>query len=62
MDRTHGVVGTVDVTASDDLYRLVDFLNRILKDRDLIVGLAKSQQDKDHMTITVYRTDVCEPS
>jgi hypothetical protein len=61
MDRMHEVAGSTDVAASDDLYRLVDFLNRILKDRDLIVGLAKSQQDKDHMTITVYRTDVCGP-
>lgn len=61
MDRSHGVIGATEITASDDLYRLVDFLNRILKDRELIVGLAKSQQKKDHMTITVYRTDVCEP-
>lgn len=42
---------------SEDLYRLIDFLNRNLKDKDVIFGMAKSEQNPDKVQITIYRTD-----
>lgn len=55
-ERAHRIIGAKDVTATDDLYVLVDFLNRTLKDRDVIFGLAKAQ-DEGKCTVTIYRTD-----
>ncbi|MCY0876613.1 MAG: YpmA family protein [Firmicutes bacterium] len=55
-DREHRVIGAKDVTATDDLYVLVDFLNRILKDKDVIFGLAKAREE-GKCTVTIYRTD-----
>ncbi|WP_243834918.1 YpmA family protein [Alicyclobacillus sacchari] len=43
---------------SEDLYLLIDFLNRNLKDKDVIFGLAKSEGSPDKMQITLYRTDL----
>lgn len=42
---------------SEDLYRIIDFLNRNLKDKDVIFGMAKSEQHPDKVQITIYRTD-----
>lgn len=39
--------------ANDDLVRVVDFLNRTLKDRKIIFGLSL-QKDKKEMTISIY--------
>ncbi|MBO8138040.1 MAG: YpmA family protein [Desulfotomaculum sp.] len=36
-----------------DMYKVVDFLNKTLKDKKLIFGLTK---DKDKMTINIYET------
>lgn len=36
-----------------DLYTVVDFLNRNLKDFDLVVGLSKSEEDR--LQITIYQ-------
>jgi Protein of unknown function (DUF4264) len=36
-----------------DLYMVVDFLNRNLKEFDLVVGLSKSDEDK--LQITIYQ-------
>jgi len=61
MDSAHCVIATKDVCHSEDLYVLVDFLNRTLKDRDIIFGLAKSTAHENMYTITIYRTDACAP-
>lgn len=49
------VIGTHICTATDDLYLLVDFLNRNLKDKEVIFGLAKSQDEHDKMVLTLYK-------
>ncbi|RIV25691.1 DUF4264 domain-containing protein [Alicyclobacillaceae bacterium I2511] len=50
------VLGTFTMGATDDLYRLVDFLNRNLKNQQVIFGLSKATE-KDKMIITLYRTE-----
>lgn len=39
--------------ANDDLVRVVDFLNRTLKDRKIIFGLSL-QKEKNEMTMSIY--------
>lgn len=39
--------------ANEDLVRVVDFLNRNLKDRKIIFGLSL-QKDKNEMTMSIY--------
>lgn len=55
-ERAHRVIGAKDVIASDDLYVLIDFLNRTLKEKDVIFGLAKAKEE-GKCTVTIYRTD-----
>jgi hypothetical protein len=38
----------------DDMYRIVDFLNKTLKDREIVFGLSKDEDGK--MVISIYRT------
>lgn len=38
----------------DDMYQIVDFLNKNLKDRNLIFGLQQDDTDKDKMNIRIY--------
>jgi hypothetical protein len=49
------IIGTHVCTATDDLYQLVDFLNRNLKDKDVIFGLSKHQEEEGKMVLTLYR-------
>ena len=56
MESKLDVMATYVCTATDDLYQLVDFLNRNLKDRDIIFGLSRMQDEADKMLITLYRT------
>lgn len=51
------VLATHTCQRADDLYLIVDFLNRNLKDKDVIFGLSKSDEP-DKMQITLYRTDI----
>ena len=37
----------------DEMYKVVDFLNKTLKDKKVIFGLTKDTQ-KDMMTISIY--------
>ena len=55
MDDKLTVLATHLCTATDDLYQLVDFLNRNLKDKDVIFGLSKSQDEEGKMVLTLYR-------
>lgn len=50
------VIASKDVAASQDLYMLVDFLNRNLKDKNVIFGLSKSSEAGKY-TVTIYRTE-----
>ncbi len=38
----------------EDMYKVVDFLNKTLKDRSLIFGLTKDRNGM--MTISIYKT------
>ncbi|WP_206830444.1 YpmA family protein [Alicyclobacillus fructus] len=57
MDSKWSVYATMVCSNSEDLYRLIDFLNRNLKDKDVIFGMAKSEQHPGKVQITIYRTD-----
>ena len=49
------VMASIDLQATEDLYLLVDFLNRNLKDKEIVFGLSKSHQE-GHYTVTLYKT------
>ncbi|WP_077616329.1 YpmA family protein [Caenibacillus caldisaponilyticus] len=49
-------LASVTVERSDDLYKIVDILNRTLKSRDLMFGLALDPSDRQKMVFTIYRT------
>ncbi|BBP90271.1 hypothetical protein BsIDN1_38890 [Bacillus safensis] len=40
------VLSTVQIKHSEDLYKIVDLLNRTLKREDLMFGLALDQEDQ----------------
>jgi hypothetical protein len=50
------VLSTVKIQYSSDLYKIVDLLNRTLKDRDLMFGLALDKVDQKKAIFTIYRT------
>jgi hypothetical protein len=50
------VLSTVKLKNSSDLYKIIDCLNRTLKDRDLMFGLSLDSQDKELAIFTIYRT------
>ncbi|PLR99717.1 YpmA family protein [Bacillus sp. T33-2] len=50
------VLSTVKIQQSPDLYKIVDALNRNLKDKDLMFGLALDPQDENIAVFTIYRT------
>lgn len=47
------LMGTLKLKQNDELYRLVDFLNRSLKEYNLIFGLTKKE---DGMVFSIYET------
>jgi len=55
-EREHRLMGIKEVAVDEDLYVIVDFLNRVLKEKDVIVGLTKSR-DSGKYQISVYRAD-----
>lgn len=50
------IISTVKLQHSPDLYKVVDALNRTLKDRDLMFGLALDSEDQNKAVFTIYRT------
>jgi hypothetical protein len=50
------VLSTVKVQNSPDLYKIVDSLNRTLKTKDLMFGLALDTKDQNQAIFTIYRT------
>ncbi|CAM3721670.1 YpmA family protein [Alkalicoccus chagannorensis] len=41
---------------SSDAYKIVDVLNRTLKDRELMFGLALDPEDEESMILSIYDT------
>lgn len=50
------VISTVKLNYSSDLYKIVDALNRTLKERNLMFGLALDREDQNKAIFTIYRT------
>jgi hypothetical protein len=47
------LIATKSFKTYDEMYKVVDFLNKILKDKKLIFGLTKDK-NSDAMTISIY--------
>lgn len=47
------LIAKKEVAYYDDLYKLVDFLNKNLKDKNVIIGLSKNN---DRAIISIYET------
>ncbi|MEQ6377699.1 YpmA family protein [Bacillaceae bacterium S4-13-58] len=56
MDSKIQVLSTVKIQYTNDLYKIVDVLNRTLKDRDLMFGLALDDEDEKTAVFTIYQT------
>jgi hypothetical protein len=56
MENKIEVLSTVKIQYGPDLYKIVDALNRTLKDKDLMFGLALDHEDKNKAIFTIYRT------
>ncbi|MFC0188571.1 YpmA family protein [Fictibacillus aquaticus] len=50
------VLSAVKVSKSNDLYKIVSELNKTLKHKDLMFGLALDDKNKEEMIFTIYRT------
>lgn len=49
-------LSTVKLKYSADLYKVIDTLNRTLKEDDLMFGLALDDEDHETAVFTIYRT------
>ncbi len=49
------VIAVKKFKSCDEMYKIVDFLNKMLKDKRIILGLTKDTQ-KETMDITIYET------
>ncbi|WP_083511974.1 YpmA family protein [Amphibacillus sediminis] len=49
-------LSTVKLQHNPELYKIVDSLNRTLKDDDLMFGLALDEEDNETAVFTIYRT------
>lgn len=56
MEQKITVLSTVKIERSPDLYKIVDALNRTLKEQDLMFGLARDDKEENKMVFTIYRT------
>ncbi|PSL41952.1 uncharacterized protein DUF4264 [Planomicrobium soli] len=50
------VLTTVNVSYQEDLYKVVDALNRTLKHNNLMFGLALDKEDQTKAVFTIYKT------
>ncbi|MCL7745948.1 YpmA family protein [Halalkalibacter alkaliphilus] len=50
------VLSTTRVKKAQDTYKIVNALNRTLKEQDLLFGLALDDKDNDTMVFSIYRT------
>ncbi|UFU01278.1 YpmA family protein [Radiobacillus kanasensis] len=56
MENKIETLSTVRIQHSEDLYKIVDCLNRTLKEKDLMFGLALDEDEHDKAVFTIYRT------
>ena len=56
MENKIEVISTVTVQYQSDLYKIVDALNRSLKEKELMFGLALDKEDQENAVFTIYRT------
>jgi len=47
------LIAAKDFKANDEMYKIVDYLNKTLKYKNVMFGLTK-KQDEGTMTITIY--------
>ncbi|HWO76366.1 MAG TPA: YpmA family protein [Bacillus sp. (in: firmicutes)] len=50
------ILSTIRIEYSNDLYKIVDILNRTLKKEDLMFGLSLDKKDPNIAIFTIYRT------
>jgi hypothetical protein len=50
------VISTVTVDYQSDLYKIVDSLNRTLKEKNLMFGLALEKENHEKAVFTIYKT------
>ncbi|PRO66845.1 YpmA family protein [Alkalicoccus urumqiensis] len=50
------LLSTVTIEKTPDVYKLVDSLNRTLKEKNLMFGLALDETDKERMVFSIYET------
>lgn len=50
------ILASVKIEKSGDVYKIVDSLNRTLKERDLMFGLALDEKEETKMVFTIYET------
>lgn len=50
------VLSVVKINYQSDLYKVVDTLNRTLKEQNLMFGLALDREDQEKAIFTIYRT------
>ena len=50
------ILSTVRIEYTDNLYKVVDALNRTLKQKDHMFGLALDPEDQNTAVFTIYRT------
>jgi len=50
------VLSTVTVDYQSDLYKVVDALNRTLKQKNLMFGLALEKDNREKAVFTIYKT------
>lgn len=53
MDKGLELVATLKLPANEDLYKLIDFLNRTLKDKQVVFGVAERDSQ---MLVSIYET------
>ncbi|WP_064498961.1 YpmA family protein [Rossellomorea aquimaris] len=56
MDSKIEILSTVRIDYTDNLYKIVDALNRTLKKDDYMFGLALDPEDQNQAILTIYRT------
>ncbi|KKM12535.1 hypothetical protein SY88_03120 [Clostridiales bacterium PH28_bin88] len=49
------LIASKNFSSWEDLYKVVDFLNKSLKHKQLIIGLSKNKEDNT-MTVNIYET------
>ncbi|MBM7675217.1 hypothetical protein JOD18_000246 [Gracilibacillus alcaliphilus] len=49
------VLSTVEISYGDDLYKIVDSLNRTLKQENLTFGITLSEENHEKAIFTIYR-------